>query len=188
MLPLTMARFAELVDRFLFRPDEAVGPFLDLAPAVDDVHEAVPEEALEEFLAFELDGERYAIPVAAVREILKVGAVTEVPRAEGNLIGVINVRGEMLPLYDVKVALELATQIPVVWGAGDLPRAARVVLVRDAEGDAGILVDRVLGTVKLSLGRVEPPPTLGPDRSAIAGLVRKNGVLHILLDVEQVLG
>jgi hypothetical protein len=52
-----MARFAELVERFLFRPDEEVGAFLDLAPQVDDTAPAVAEETPEEFLAFELEHE-----------------------------------------------------------------------------------------------------------------------------------
>lgn len=183
-----MARFAELVERFLFRPDEEVGAFLDLAPQVEDTTPAVAEEAPEEFLAFELEHEIYAIPVAAVREILKVSAVTEVPRAQKNVIGLINVRGEMLPLYDVKVVLRLASAAPVVWGPADVPRAARIVLVRDPEGDAGILVDRVVGSVKLSLSRLEAPPTtLGPEKNPIAGLARKDGVLYILLDVEEAL-
>lgn len=180
-------RFVDLVERFLFRPDEDVGAFLELSPAVDDTPAASAEESLEEFLAFVLSGETYALPVAAVREVLKVSAVTEIPRAQPNVVGLINVRGEMLPLYDVKVALRLAPAAPVVWGPADLPRAARVVLVRDQEGDAGILVDRVVGSVKLSLARLEAPPTLGPEKNAIAGLARKDGTLYILLDVEQAL-
>lgn len=186
MLTPTMARFAELVERFLYRPDEEVGPFFALVPEVEDLPPAPPSEVREEFLAFELASERYAVPVAAVREILRVPAVTEVPRARSNVVGVINVRGEMLPLYDVRVALGLAEAAPVVWGSGDLPRAARVVLVRDPEGDAGILVDRVLGTVKLSRSRLEAPPTPGPER-AIAGLARQDGALYILLDVGEAL-
>ena len=182
-----MARFADMVERFLFRPDEDVGPFLELAPQVEDSGAAETAETPEEFLAFELSGETYALPVAAVREILKVSAVTEIPRAQKNVIGLINVRGEMLPLYDVKVALRLADAAPVVWGPADLPRPARVVLVRDPEGDAGILVDRVVGSVKLSLSRLESPPTLGSEKNAIAGLARKDGTLYILLDVEQAL-
>ena len=123
-----------------------------------------------------------------MREILKVSAVTEVPRAQKNVIGLINVRGEMLPLYDVKTVLRLALGAPVVWGPADLPRAARIVLVRDPEGDAGILVDRVVGSVKLSLSRLEAPPTtLGPEKNPVAGLARKDGILYILLDVEEAL-
>jgi purine-binding chemotaxis protein CheW len=179
-----MATFDELIDRFLYRPDEAIGPFLELAPEVEGLAREAAEVP-EEFLAFELGQEVYAVPIAAVREIMKVTHVTEVPRAQRNVIGLINVRGEMLPLYDVKVRLKLAEQVPSVRIASDVPRAARILLLREQAGDAGVLVDRVQGVVKLSLGRLEAPPALGPERNAIAGLARKDGALYILLDVEQ---
>lgn len=180
-------RFSELLDRFFYRPDEAVGAFLELAPEVELGQGAALEEAHEEFLAFQLEGETYAVPIAAVREILRVGDVTEVPRAAPNLLGLINVRGEMLPLYDVKVRLRLAERPPQVRGAADVRRAARVLLLKEPEGDAGILVDGVLGVVKLRLSRLEAAPQLGAERNPIAGLARQDGQLYILLDVEEAL-
>jgi len=182
-----MAGFSSLVELFLYRPDEAVGPFLELAPEAEQSLKTVVDDIPEEFLAFELVGEIYAVPIAAVREILKVTHVTEVPRAQKNVIGLINVRGDMLPLYDVKVRLRLAEGMPRVLNASDVGRTTRIVLLRDLEGDAGILVDRVVGVVKLSLGRLEATPQLGVERNAIAGLARKDGALYILLDVEQAL-
>jgi purine-binding chemotaxis protein CheW len=182
-----VSNFAELLDRFFFRPDEAVGSFLEQAPAIDRLSESIPEEEPEEFLAFVLESETYAVPIAAVREILKVTDVTEIPRAAKNIIGLINVRGEMLPLYDVKVRLRLATETPVVRTGKDVGRAARILLLKDPEGDAGVLVDRVDGVVKLQLSRLEEAPGLGIDRNAIAGLGRRDGRLFILLDVEQAL-
>lgn len=181
-----MAAFDELLDRFLYRPDELVGPFLELAPEVEPSVGKV-EAPPEEFLAFELSGELYAVSIAGVREILKVTFVTEVPRAQRNVIGLINVRGEMLPLYDLKVRLKLAEVAPSVRAAGDVTRAARVLLLRERAGDAGVLVDRVHGVVKLPRSRLEAAPALGPERNALAGLARADGALFILLDVAQVL-
>lgn len=179
--------FADLLDRFFYRPDEAVGPWLDLAPELDRSNEPAPEEEPEEFLAFVLEGETYAVPIGAVREILKVSNVTEIPRARKHVLGLINVRGEMLPLYDIKVRLRLADKFPLLRTAADVSRSARVVLLKDLEGDAGILVDRVEGVVKLQLSRLEEAPQLGIERNAIAGLGRRDGQLFILLDVEQAL-
>jgi purine-binding chemotaxis protein CheW len=179
--------FAALLDRFFFRPDEEVGAFLELAPESDRGADAAPDETPEEFLAFVLEGETYAVPIGAVREILKVTDVTEIPRARKNVIGLINVRGEMLPLYDVKVRLRLAATAPVVRTAKDVGRSARIVLLKDLEGDAGVLVDRVDGVVKLQLSRLEEAPELGIERNAIAGLGRREGQMFILLDVEQAL-
>ncbi len=182
-----MSHFAELLDRFFYRPDEDVGSFLEQAPVGDRIAQPVAEEAPEEFLAFVLEGETYSVPIGAVREILKVTDVTELPRAQKNIIGLINVRGEMLPLYDVKVRLRLASTTPLVRTGKDVGRAARILLLKDLEGDAGVLVDRVEGVVKLQLSRLEEAPGLGIDRSAIAGLGRRDGQMYILLDVEQAL-
>lgn len=179
-----MAAFDELLTRFLYRPDEVVGPFLELAPETRELARPV-DEVPEEFLAFDLAGELYALPIISVREILKVNSVTEVPRAQPNLIGLINVRGEMLPLFDVKVRLRLAESVEPVRSAHDVTRSTRIVLVRDASGDAGILVDRVHGVVKLPVGRLEAPPSFGPDRNSVAWLARKDGQLYILLDLER---
>lgn len=181
------ASFDTLLERFFYRPDEPVGAFLELAPEADRSGEAPSEEPPEEFLAFVLENETYAVPIGAVREILKVTDVTEIPRAKKNVIGLINVRGEMLPLYDIKVRLRLATMAPMVRRARDVGRSARIVLLKDLEGDAGILVDRVDGVVKLQLSRLEEAPGLGIERNAIAGLGHRDGHMFILLDVEEAL-
>ncbi|MGV3619497.1 MAG: chemotaxis protein CheW [Archangium sp.] len=181
------SRFAELLERFFYDPDEDAGSFLADAPESDrDTRDAL-EETPEEFLAFVLEGETYAVPIHAVREILKVSSVTEIPRARKNVLGLINVRGEMLPLYDVKTRLKLSDQLPTVRTAADVTPSTRIVLLKDLEGDAGILVDRVDGVVKLHLSKLEEAPELGVERAAIAGLARREDELFILLDVEQAL-
>lgn len=181
-----MARFNELLERFFYRPDEAVGDWLELAPEIADGVEAM-EELPEEFLAFELSGETYAVPIGAVREILKVPVITSVPRVPDNVLGVMNVRGEMLPVYDLRARLNLEPLHRRVAGPGDVPRETRVVLLKELEGDAGILVDRVRGVVRLLLSKLEPAPSMGFERRAVAGLGRRDGDLFILLDVEQAL-
>jgi purine-binding chemotaxis protein CheW len=178
--------FDQLLDRFFYRPDEEEGPYLANAPRVERAGHAM-EEVPEEFLSFSLEGETYAVPIHAVREILKITAVTEIPRARKNVIGLINVRGEMLPLYDVKTRLKLSTKLAQVRDASDVARATRIVLLKDLEGDAGILVDKVIGVVKLQLSKLEEAPDLGVERSAIAGIARRGEDLFILLDVEQAL-
>lgn len=183
-----MARFDEHLQRFFYDPDEAVGPFLELAPEVDLNVRAAETEVPEEFLAFRLSNEIYAVPVGLVREVMKVPVVTPVPRVGSSVLGVMNVRGEMLPLYDIKSKLKLSSR-PTQRTVDGKPqeRLHRVVLLRDDQGDAGVLTDAVLGVVKLQLSRLEPPPGLGVDTGAIAGLGRLDGELYILLDVEQVL-
>jgi purine-binding chemotaxis protein CheW len=186
-LSTVASSFAASLERFFYRPDEPIGPFLELTPMGRGPQVAAAEETPEEFLAFVLEGEVYAVPIEAVREIVKVTDLTEIPRAPRNVIGLLNVRGDMLPLYDVKVRLHLTREIPQVRSRADVPRAARVVLLRSPEGDAGILVDQVHGVVKLQRSRLERAPDLGFDREPIVGLGRSPEEMFIVLDVEAVL-
>lgn len=176
-----------LFDSFFYRPDEEVGPLEALQPdAAGPVPPAATEEP-QEFLAFRLEAETYAVAIEDVREIVKVPLLTEVPRGQPGLLGVMNLRGEVLPVYDVKKRLGLLERSPVITGPADAPRSARVVLVRDEQGDAGVLVDQVSEVVKLLPSRFEAPPAGTSDRESIAGLARKGDTLYILLNVEQVL-
>lgn len=176
------------LDSFFYRPDEEVGPLEAVQTDAAEPVTPIDSEEPREFLAFRLEAETYAVAIEDVREIVKVPLLTEVPRGQRGLLGVMNLRGEVLPVYDVKHRLGLIDKTPVVTGPADLPRSARVVLMRDEQGDAGVLVDGVDEVVKLLVSRFEAPPAGTTDRDSIVGLARKGDALYILLDVAQVLG
>jgi purine-binding chemotaxis protein CheW len=176
-----------LLDAFFYRADEEVGALEALQAEPLSEPSPLAAEEPREFLAFRLEHETYAVAIEAVREIVKVPLLTEVPRGDKGLLGVMNLRGEVLPVYDVKHRLGLIEQVPVVTGPSDVPKSCRVVLVRDDEGDAGVLVDAVEEVVKLLPSRFEPPPPGTSDREAIAGLARKGEALYILLDLNEAL-
>ncbi|ABF90229.1 putative chemotaxis protein CheW [Myxococcus xanthus DK 1622] len=186
-----MSRFSELLDDFFYRPDEDVSGLQDFAAGSDGVLPSAPEEVPEEYLAFRLEGECYAVPIRGVREISKVPPLTEIPRAEPQLLGVMNLRGELLPVYDVKVRLRLAERAPLVAGpdAPAPPRSARILVLRTETGPAGVWVDGVVGVVKLKPSMLEaPPPGLRVgDRDCVVGMGRRGPMLYILLDAEQAL-
>jgi purine-binding chemotaxis protein CheW len=167
--------FEERLKQFFYSADES-----DVDASVDNQSveiEMRAEEIPEEFLAFTLARETYAIPIAAAREILKPGHITPIPHAPSNVLGLVNVRGEMLPLYDLKPRLRLKTE-----GVHQLSRFSRILLVKDLEGDVAIL-----GVVKLPLSKLEATPPMGFERDVIAGLARHEGKLYILLDVAEAL-
>ncbi|NNB96931.1 purine-binding chemotaxis protein CheW [Corallococcus exiguus] len=185
-----MSRFEALLDAFFYRPDEDVGGLLDFAAGSDDLAQPLLEEEPVEYLAFRLEAECYAVPILAVREICKVPLLTEIPRAEPQLLGVMNLRGELLPVYDVKLRLRLADVPPLVAGpdAGLPPRASRILVLKTEDGPAGVWVDSVAGVVRLKPSMVELSPAgLRGDRDCVAGLGRKGSQLYILLDPEQAL-
>ena len=187
-----MPTFASLLDAFFYRPDEDEGPLFALATGPEQALPAVVEETPAEFLAFSLDSEVYVVPIGDVREIVKVPPLTEIPRAAPSLLGVMNLRGEVLPVYDIKPRLRLSVSAMRIAGPDPeaLPKAARVLIVRGDDGDAGVLVDAVREVVKMKPSALEPPPpgVGGGERDCVVGLGRRRDQLYIVLDLHQVLG
>jgi len=182
--------FADLLRDFFFRADEPplAGPPLPevAAPAVRE------PEPIHEYLAFSLGQEHYGVPISSVREIVRVPPVTEVPRSTPDLLGVMNLRGEILPVYDLRLRLRLSASPARVAGpeaAGDaLPRGARVLILRGGSlGDMGVLVDGVSEVVRIPDGEMEPAPAGTTERDCIVGLGRLGAQLCILLDLERAL-
>ena len=190
-----MPSLSTLLDSFFYVPDEDIGLLQELVAGTDESHEPVAEEIPEEYLSFRLEGELYAVPIHGVKEIVKVPPLTEVPRAAPNLLGVMYLRGEVLPVYDIKVKLRLADQAPLVAGpeAPEPPRSARIIVVQMADGLAGIWVDAVSEVVRLrpSMLELAPPGVGGGERDCVVGLGRRKHQdiqqLFILLDIWQVL-
>ncbi len=182
-----MPRFEDNLNAFFYRPDEDTAGVLELLPEPAEAPVLVQAEEPREFLAFRLEGETYALPLVAVREIVKVPPLTEVPRGGRHLHGVMHLRGEVLPVYDIKKRLELTAVPKHVRGPDSVAKGTRVVLVKDLEGDGGILVDQVDEVVRFPPSALEARPQLGGDRLLVNGIGRKGERLYILLDEAEVL-
>jgi purine-binding chemotaxis protein CheW len=137
---------------------------------------------VRELLAFELADERYALPLSSVREIMRVPAVTEVPRAPDAVIGVISARGRVTTVLDLRRRLRLAEK---PW-----TNRTRVLLVDHDDEVIGLLVDAVLQVQRLSpkeielssvLGGTAPPHLIGIGRPAPSHGARTPGALQELL-------
>jgi chemotaxis signal transduction protein len=110
--------------------------------SVEKAPEAEPED-LESLLVFQVGSERFAFAVNEVREITRVPPIlSKVPRGAEILLGVMNLRGQIVPILDLRSTLGLKRDTP---GA-----AARIVVLRGVEGDLGILAESVFGLVTLS--------------------------------------
>jgi purine-binding chemotaxis protein CheW len=180
-------RFQARLERFFYRPDEEPGVLELLSPTLEGAPAPAAIEEPVEHLAFGLDTETYAIPIQRVREIVKVPLLTEVPRRSGGLLGIMNLRGEVLPVYDVKPRLGLADAVRSADGPSQVPRSARVVVVFSAEGDAGVLVDVVHDVVKIIPSSIEATPPGVAERGAITGIGRRGETLLLLLELDEVL-
>lgn len=112
-------------------------------------------EAVYDVLAFILADETYALPLSAVREILKLPAVTEVPRAPSDVIGIISVRGRIVTVLDLRRRLRMPES--------PLSKASRVLLIDDGREILGMLVDRVLSVYRLRSDELELAAAMGGD-------------------------
>ena len=133
-----MAAFADILKQFFYAPDEDIGELFRPSIPADEMTLLTSQERPGEYLAFFLAQECYAIPIGQVREIVRVPPLTEIPRSADNLLGVIKLRGEILPVYDVKMRLKLCERPTKIAGPevepGSLTSASRILIVRDPEG------------------------------------------------------
>ena len=134
-----------------------------------------------ELLVFGLGREEYAIDIGLVQEIRGYGAVTRIANAPAFLKGFIHLRGSIVPLADLRIALG---QAEPAYDASTV-----VIILIFAHGATGIVVDRVADVVPLAPAQLKPPPRL--DGSAMAGHVTAIGTLDermlIVLDMASLL-
>lgn len=158
---------------------EAIYRFADGLPQPEVPVEK--ETRLETWVSFRLARETYALPVAHVREIVRVESITRVPGGPREIRGVTNVRGRVIPVVDLRARLGLPA-------AGRAPR--HDLLVAEAKGrPIGLLVDGVRTVERIDLLAVEPPPKeVKTQRSEfVQGVLRRDAGLTLLLDVDRVL-
>ena len=138
-------------------------------------------EATEHLATFVLDREEYGVNVRQVQEIRRVSEITAVPRAPEFVRGVINLRGRILPVLDLKRKLGL--------GEVTIDRAARIVVVHVQDRVLGLLVDGASQVLKIPVSRIEPPPDEVVERGGdyIRGVAKLEDRLIILIDLERVL-
>ncbi len=140
--------------------------------------EAKKEEKYMEILEFLLSYENYGIEPCLVREVYPLKEYTPVPCTPPFVLGLINVRGQIIPVIDIKKFFELPEK-----GLGDLNR---VIIVHDDTMEFGIVADTVLGVRQVRLKDIQPSlPTLTGIREKYLRGVTKEGV--VILDAKKLL-
>ena len=156
----------------------------ELAEAMDQAVSAVADKE-SKYLTFAMDKEEYGIGILKVREIIGMMPVTPVPQTPEHVKGVINLRGKVIPVVDLRLRFGMEsidyterTCIIVVEIAGQ----AETVLI-------GIVVDSVSEVLNIKGEDVEDTPTFGAklDTDYILGMAKMEGGVKILLDIDRVL-
>lgn len=139
------------------------------------------ENAVPRWVTFRLNGEKYGVNVMDVQEILRVSEITPVPGASSYVLGIINLRGNVVTVADTRQCFGLMSK-PV-------DDASRIVMMEAKGLVVGFLVDSVAEVVEVRADEVEPAPNLGFNGAAqyIQGVsVRADGLL-ILVDLNKII-
>jgi len=134
-----------------------------------------------QLVVFQLGAELYGVEISRVHEIIRLQSVTKVPRAPVFVEGVINLRGKVIPVVDLRRRFGLPT--------ADHTRASRIVVVELGDQVVGIVVDGVSEVLRVNTATVEPPSPVvaGVDSEYLHGIAKLSDRLVILLDLDRIL-
>lgn len=137
------------------------------------------------YLTFQLVNEEFGIRVLKVREIMGLQEITAVPQTPGHVKGVINLRGKVIPVIDLRLKFGLPS---TEYGQ------RTCIIVAQVQGESGpilmgVVVDGVSEVLNLTAGEIEDTPDFGENAAGqyLLGMAKVKGKVKILLDIDQVL-
>jgi purine-binding chemotaxis protein CheW len=156
-------------------------------PVTSQAETATPNQRAGKYLTFMLGHEEFAIRVIKVREIMGIQNVTAVPQTPNYVRGVINLRGRIIPVVDLRLKFCMPMQ--------EYSQRTCIIVVLVQAGTAslltGIVVDEVSEVLNLSASDVEDSPDFGDGadspNSYLLGMAKVKGKVKILLDIDRVL-
>ena len=140
--------------------------------------------ALHQYLTFRLGEEIFALDIARVREVLEYTTVTALPRSPDFVRGVINLRGSVVPVVDMRLAFGMTRTEQTV-------STCVIIVEMEVEGETvvmGAMADSVQEVIELAPGLIEPSPRIGVKlcNRFIRGMGKHNGQFVIILDSDMV--
>ena len=137
-----------------------------------------------QYLAFNLEEEVFAFDISNVREVLEFDTVTKVPQTPEMMKGVINLRGSVVPVVDMRIK----------FGMGATEKTVNTVIIiieidlDDESTMIGALVDSVKEVMDLDTDHIDPPPNIGTQLNTefIRGMGKQDGEFIIILDIEKI--
>ncbi|WP_285359144.1 chemotaxis protein CheW, partial [Vibrio sp. D406a] len=142
--------------------------------------DASNDEVLQ-WVTFQLEEETYGINVMQVREVLRYTEIAPVPGAPDYVLGIINLRGNVVTVIDTRSRFGLME--------GEVTDNTRIIVIESERQVIGILVDSVAEVVYLRSSEIDTTPSVGTDESAkfIQGVSNRDGKLLILVDLNKLL-
>lgn len=140
----------------------------------------------EQLVAFDVAGEIYGIDIANVQEIIRLPTITKIPRAPRFVEGVINLRGHIIPVIDLRKRFDIPEAEPT--------KESRIVVVQVGDFTIGMRVDAVTEVLRIRSDSIEPPSSIvtGTDSAFLRGVGRlsqdgEEETLIILLDTQAII-
>lgn len=139
------------------------------------------QDTMLQYVTFRLDDETYGINVMRIQEVLRYTEIAPVPGAPDYVLGIINLRGNVVTVIDTRRRFGLMD--------AEVTDATRIVVIEAENQVIGILVDSVAEVVYLRQSEIETTPNVGNEESAkfIQGVCNKNGELIILVEFDKML-
>ena len=132
-----------------------------------------------QIVCFKIGNEEYGIDILQVQEILKIPRITKLPKSRAHILGVMDLRGKVIPIID------LGKKFGII---ADLSNSGRAIVV-DIEGkQVGLAIDSVSHVVKVDSGDIEPPPPVvkGISGKYIVGIAKLKTGFVVILDINQI--
>ncbi|MEK6728072.1 MAG: chemotaxis protein CheW [Candidatus Omnitrophota bacterium] len=140
-----------------------------------------PKEETRQFIIFRISSEWYALEIIKVRGITKIDKITYLPSAPGYISGIVNLRGNILSVTDLKTIFGLAQE--------ELTEKSRLIVIEFGPLETGLLVDEVACVADVAVTRIDPTlTTLPPEKAGyIEGEFKLEDRLVGILKVEKIL-
>ncbi len=144
------------------------------------VESAATDEVIQ-LVTFKLKDETYGINVMKVQEVLRISEIAPVPGAPEYVLGIINLRGNVVTVIDTRTRFGLPT--------AEVDDASRIVIIESDEQVVGILVDSVAEVVELRHSQIDAAPNIGNEESSryIQGVASSDDSMLIVVDLNKLL-
>lgn len=147
----------------------------------NDVKQEKKVDDVLRWVTFQLEKEVYGVNVMQVQEVLRYTEIAPVPGAPDYVLGIINLRGNVVTIIDTRMRFGLSP--------AEITDNTRIIIIEVDKQVVGILVDRVSEVVDLYQHEIDPAPNVGIDANSkfIKGVCYRNDCLMILIDLEKLL-
>jgi len=153
----------------------------------DQTKRATPEaEKNIQMISFSIGSERFGVEILVVQEIIMMSTITEIPNAPDFVEGVINLRGNIIPVLDLRKRLRMRGYKR----ASELKPSTRILVVEIENSVTGFIVDSVSKVITVPASRIAPPPDIivaGVQSQYISGVVHLDEGILIILDFRKIL-